>query len=264
MSPKTRIDPTIGQVDVAGGKLRYQEAGEGPTVLFLHGAAGAEWSPLLDRLSARARVIAPENPGFGRSKIPDWMMSAGDVAFFYLDVLDALKLNDVHLVGHCIGGWIAAEIAIRSTGRIATLTLMAPAGVAHPEIPFGDVFLWNADEFARRQFHDQKLAEAWRQAQADLGIDVLLQNRTALARLGWSPRLANPQLPYWLHRIDIPTLLIWGEEDQVTPFACHKLFTRAIAQSELLALPQSGHALPVERAGEIAERLDSFLQGARG
>lgn len=251
-----------GEIEVLGFRLRYEEAGEGRPLLFLHGAAGFEWSPLLDALGARHRVIVPEHPGFGRSQIPSWMMGIGDVAFFYLDVLRALDLRDVHLVGHSVGGWIAAELAIRSTARLASLALLAPMGVAHPEIGFGDIFLWTADEFARRQFHDEARAEEWRKTTDLLGIDTLLQNRAALARLGWHPRLSNPQLPTWLHRIDVPTLLAFGKEDQVVPFACHETFVREIPGAQLVALPQAGHALPVERADEIAPRLLAFLQGA--
>ena len=251
------------EIEVAGTKLRYCHAGAGPTVLFLHDAAGASWDPLLDKLGARFRVIAPEHPGFGRGQIPEWMMSTGDVAFFYLDVLRALDLREVHLVGHGLGGWIAAEIAIRATSRLASLALLAPAGVESPEAPFDDIFAWTADEFARRQFYDPNLAEDWRQAQAKVDIDVVLQNRTALARLAWNPRLHNPQLPYWLHRIDVPTLLVWGEDDQVIPFACHAPFKREIRQAELLALPATGHALPIERADEIAARLDAFFRGTK-
>ncbi|HKA79368.1 MAG TPA: alpha/beta fold hydrolase [Xanthobacteraceae bacterium] len=251
------------EIDVAGIRLRHRHAGEGPTVLFLHDAAGVSWDPLLGALSTTCRVIAPEHPGFGRGPIPEWMLSTGDVAFFYLDALPALDLREVHLVGHGLGGWIAAEIAIRSTARLASLTLLAPAGVESPDAPFDDIFAWTADEFARRQFHDKRLADEWRQAQARLDIDIVLQNRTALARLAWNPRLNNPQLPYWLHRIDIPTLLVWGEDDQVIPFACHKPYLREIRQAELLALPQTGHALPIERAGEVAARLKSFFQGTK-
>jgi pimeloyl-ACP methyl ester carboxylesterase len=251
------------EIEVAGTKLRYCHAGAGATVLFLHDAAGASWDPLLDMLSAKHRVIAPEHPGFGRRQIPEWMMSTGDVAFFYLDVLRALDLREVHLVGHGLGGWIAAEIAIRATSRLASLELLAPAGVESPEAPFEDIFAWTADEFACRQFHDQKLAEDWRQAHAKLDIDVVLQNRTALARLAWNPRLSNPQLPYWLHRIDVRTLLVWGEDDQVIPFECHKPYLREIRQAELLALPNTGHALPIERADEVASRLETFFQGTK-
>ena len=192
-------------IEVAGTKLRCSEAGEGPTVLFLHGIAGASWDPLLDRLAAEFRVVAPEHPGFGRMPIPDWMMSVGDVAFFYLDLLQALDLRDVRLVGHGLGGWIAAEIAIRSTQRLVSLALLAPAGVESARAPFDDVFAWSAEEFARRQFHDRKLAEDWLRARAGLDVDIVLQNQSAVARLAWNPRFCNPQLAYWLHRIDVPT-----------------------------------------------------------
>jgi pimeloyl-ACP methyl ester carboxylesterase len=249
--------------EVGGYKFRVSEAGTGPTLLFLHGAGGSNWSPLLQRLAADWRVIAPEHPGFGRSQIPDWMMSVGDVAFFYLDVLAALNLRNVHLVGHSIGGWIAAEIAIRSTERLDALTLMAPAGVAVAEAPFGDIFLWNPEERTRKLFHDQKLADERIRALPNQDIDVALQNQAAVARLAWNPRLHNPQLARWLHRIKIPTLLIWGEEDQIVPFACRRPFLEQIPQAELMALSASGHALHVERAAEIAARLAASRQGAR-
>src|SRR5262245_65288312 len=125
-------------IEVAGTRLACREAGAGATVLFLHDAAGASWDPLLDALSVRYRVLAPEHPGFGRGKIPDWMLSVGDVAFCYLDLLHALDLRDVHLVGHGMGGWIAAEVAIRSGARLASLALLAPAGVESPEAPFDE------------------------------------------------------------------------------------------------------------------------------
>ena len=154
------------EIEVAGTTLACREAGAGATVLFLHDAAGASWDPLLEALSVRYRVLAPEHPGFGRGKIPDWMLSVGDVAFCYLDLLHTLDLGDVHLVGHGLGGWIAAEIAIRSGARLASLALLAPAGVESPEAPFDDIFAWTAEEFARRHFHDPKLARDWQHAQA--------------------------------------------------------------------------------------------------
>ena len=251
-------------IAVAGTALRYLEAGEGPSVLFLHGAAGAAWSPLLDALSVHCRVIAPEHPGFGHSPIPDWMMGMGDLAYFYLDLLRALDLRDVHLVGHCIGGWAAAELAIRSTGRLATLALLAPAGVEAPEAPFDDIFVWSAGEFARRHFHDPALAEAWLQEQSKLDIDIVLQDRTGLARLAWNPRLHNPQLPFWLHRINKPTLLVWGDDDRVVPLACHRPFLREIKDARLVTLPNTGHALTVEHASDVGARLLSFFHGAKG
>jgi pimeloyl-ACP methyl ester carboxylesterase len=248
-------------IDVAGTKLRYLEAGSGPTLLFLHGAEGDTWSPLLDALGAQHRVIAPEHPGFGRTPIPAWMMNTGDLAYFYLDVVEALGLRDLHLVGHCIGGWVAAEMAIRNTQRLASLTLLAPAGVESRDASIDDIFAWGPEEFARRQFHDPKLAAAWQAEQAKLDIDIVLQNRTGLARLAWNPRLHSPQLPHWLHRIDIPTLLIWGENDRVIPVACHQPFIREIKRARFVSLPNTGHALPIEGARNIEPQLKAFFQG---
>lgn len=247
-------------IDVRGWPLRILEGGDGPAVLFLHGAGGLSWSPLLDRLSARWRVLAPEHPGFGRLPLPDWLMSVGDLAFFYLDALKALDLTKVHLVGLSLGGWTAAEIAVRSTERLKSLTLLAPAGVAAEDEPFGDIFLWNAEETARRMFHDPRCVEQRLKEMAAADLDVVLQNRAATARLAWSPRLENPQLRHWLHRVDVPTLLVWGEEDRIVPFACHRAFLAEIPGARLFALPQSGHGLQVERAAEVGERLDAFFR----
>ena len=191
-------------------------------------------------------------------------MSVGDLAFFYLDVLEKLDLKKVHLVGHSLGGWTAAEIAIRSTARLKSLSLLAPAGVRSPEVPFGDIFLWSPEEHARHSFHDPKLIEARIKQLAETDPDITLQNRAASARLAWNPRLNNPQLPYWLHRIDVPTLFIWGKEDAICPLACAEPFMKPIHQAELYTLSETGHALHTERPNEVAAKLNAFFDKATG
>lgn len=251
-----------GEVDVRGTRLRVIEDGSGPPVLFLHGAGGASWTPMLKRLAEHHRVIAPEHPGFGRSKTPDWMMSVGDLAFFYLDAIEALGLHDVHLVGHSLGGWTAAEVAIRNTSRLRSLTLMSPAGCRSDEVPFGDIFLWDAVTTIRNQFFDQSLAEERIKALPQMDLDVALQNKATVARLAWSPRLCNPQLPLWLHRIDVPTLVVWGHDDRIVPFACRTPFVEKIAGARLLALPETGHSLHTERAAECAAAMTTLFREA--
>jgi pimeloyl-ACP methyl ester carboxylesterase len=253
-------------VEIRGYNIRMLQAGDGPTILYLHGFSGLAWSPLLQQLSERHRAIATEHPGFGRSPIPEWMMGIGDLALFYLDLIDILDLKDVHLVGHAVGGWIAGELAVRNSGRLATLTLLAPAGIVVPGVSIADVFLIPTEELTRRQVHDPAAPEAaeWLREQAAVEIDVVLQNRAALARIGWSPRLHDPQLLYWLHRIDVPTLLAWGEEDEIVPFACHKPYVDNVQGVTLMALPRTGHAVQAERAREVADRIASFIAGARG
>jgi pimeloyl-ACP methyl ester carboxylesterase len=250
--------------DASGETLRALEAGSGETVLFLHGAGGLNWYPLLERLSAERHVIAPEHPGFGRSHLPSWLGSVSDLAFFYLDLLSALDLENVHLVGHSLGGWTAAEIAIRNTSRLRSLSLLAPAGVPAVEEPYGDIFLWSPEEHARNSFSEPALVAERIRGLATADIDVMLQNRAAAARLAWSPRLHNPQLPQWLHRIDVPTLVVWGEEDRICPFSCRRPFLENIAGARLHSLARSGHALHTERPAEVAALLGDFFASTRG
>lgn len=253
--------PAIARdVEINGLKVRLQESGAGAPLLFLHGAGGANWSPMLDELAQTFHVIAPEHPGFGRSRIPDWMMSIADLALFYLDFLESQKLSGVHLAGHSLGGWLAAEVAIRNTSRLKSIVLMAPAGIANPDAPFGDIFLWTPEEAARAQFHNQELAEKRLAMTPDL--EVVLQNKAAVARLAWQPRLSNPQLRHWIHRIDRPATLIWGREDKVVPYACHGAWVEGVDGLKLFTLDECGHAIQYEKPREAAAHIAKFCAGA--
>jgi pimeloyl-ACP methyl ester carboxylesterase len=251
-------------VAVGGENLRMFEAGSGRPVLYLHGAGGLAWYPLLELLSQRHHVMAPEHPGFGRGELPDWLTNIGDLAYFYLDALAAMGLEGVHLVGHSLGGWTASEIAIRNTQRLKTLSLLAPAGVEARDEPYGDIFLWSPEEHARNSFFEQRFADERIRALPDADIDATLRNQAAAARLAWAPRLHNPRLAHWLHRIDVPTLVVWGEEDRICPFSCHRTFVESIAGAALFALPRSGHALHTERPEEVAARLQDFFAAPPG
>ena len=99
---------------VAGCGVSVKRAGQGAPLLFLHGGGGApRWLPFMTSLAERFDVIVPEHPGFGKSETPEWLDTIGDLAFFYLDFIKQLGLERVHLVGSSMGGWIAAELAVR-------------------------------------------------------------------------------------------------------------------------------------------------------
>src|SRR6202167_4761506 len=117
--------PHETMVDCRGCRLLLRRAGAGAPLLFLHGANGfPAWLPFFETLSDRFEVLAPDHPSFGRSTTPAWLDEVGDLAYFYLDLLDTLGLDGFHVVGHSLGGWIALELAIRSTARVKTLTLI--------------------------------------------------------------------------------------------------------------------------------------------
>src|SRR5690242_20617072 len=103
--------------------VRMWRDGQGASLIYLHGAAGLTgWMPFFARLAERFEVVVPEHPGFGTSDNPDWIRNIADMAMYYLDFLDGLNAERVHLVGHSLGGWIAAELAVRNCSRLKSLT----------------------------------------------------------------------------------------------------------------------------------------------
>src|SRR5215813_177312 len=130
--------------------VRLLRDGRGASLIYLHGPAGLPgWIPFFEKLAETYEVVVPEHPGFGASDNPPWIRNVGDMAMYYLDFLDGLDAQPVHLVGHSLGGWIAAELAVRNTARLASLTLIAPAGVRQKGLPPGDNFIWSPEETVR-------------------------------------------------------------------------------------------------------------------
>ncbi|MBM3485672.1 MAG: alpha/beta hydrolase [Alphaproteobacteria bacterium] len=251
-------------VTISGTRLELRRGGEGPPVLFLHGGAGnADWMPFMNRLAQRFDVIAPSHPGFDRSDTPDWLDSMSDLAYFYLDLLEALDLDGVHVIGHSLGGWLAAEIAVRSSARLATLTLVGAAGIHVPDVKKGDPFLWTPETLVRKLFFDQKRAEALlAQATSAEAADIAIKNRFTTAKLAWHPRFYNPDLRKWLHRIRLPTLVVWGAEDQIFPPAYGEAWRGLVAGATLTVFPACGHLPHVEKLDEFTAAFAAFINGA--
>ena len=210
---------TNTKLAVRGCNITLMRGGAGRPLLMLHGAGGAgSWLPYMADLAARHDVIVPEHPGFGASDTPDWLDTIPDLANFYLDFLDQLDLKNVDLVGFSLGGWIAAELAARNTSRLASLTLVAAAGIHVKGVAQVDSFLRNDEQRVRDFFHDPKRADEMLKHLARPELeDVNLKNRTTTAKLIWQPRGYDPHLHKWLHRIDVPTLLVWGDDDRLFP-----------------------------------------------
>lgn len=254
--------PAGNMISVRDCSIRLMRGGSGPPLLFLHGASGAgDWSPMMARLAENYDVIVPEHPGFGASDTPDWLDNIHDLAHFYVDFIRALELDKVHLVGVSLGGWIAAEMAVRSTRHIATLTLVSAAGLHVKGVEQMDPFLCTDEERLRAFFYDETLAEPMiARVLAPEQEDVNLKNRAATARMTWQPRGHDPNLHKWLHQIDAPTLLIWGDTDRMFPARLGEEFERLIPNAELVVFPQCGHLPQVEKLDDFVDTVRGFIE----
>jgi pimeloyl-ACP methyl ester carboxylesterase len=206
----------------------------------------------LDELATRFRVYAPEHPGFGQSDDPPWLDEVSDLAYFHLDLLRALGLDRVHLLGTSLGGWIAAEMAVRSTARLATLTLIGAVGITASGAPIDDIFRMTTEENLRRYFADPERAARRLSDMTGIDWEIVAKNRATVTRLAYQPRFHNPGLAKWLHRIDVPTLLLWGAEDGLVPPVFGEAYRALIPGSRLVVLPNAGHA-------PFDEQKDAFL-----
>ncbi|HYU11502.1 MAG TPA: alpha/beta hydrolase [Stellaceae bacterium] len=248
---------TTEMISVAGATIRLLRGGPtaagGPPLVFLHGAGGhTGWMAFLEELSQRFAVFAPEHPGFGQSDDPPWLDRIGDLAYFYLDLLQALGLEQVHLVGTSLGGWIAAELAVRSTARLASLTLIGAVGITAGGQPIPDIFRMPVEENLRRFYADQERAARRVGDMAKVDMKLVAKNQATVTRLAYRPRFHNPDLAKWLHRIDVPTLLLWGEKDGLVPPAFGEAYRALIPGARLVVLAEAGHA-------PFDEQKDAFL-----
>ncbi len=162
-------------------------------------------------------------------------------------------LDRVHLIGTSLGGWIAAELAVRNQTRLASLTLVGAVGI--PDAagkPIDDIFRMPVDENLRRFYADPARAERRLGDMAKIDMNLVAKNRATVMRLAYKPRFHNPSLAKWLHRITVPTLLLWGGKDGLVPVRFGEAYRALIPGSRLVVLDNAGHA-------PFDEQRDAFL-----
>jgi pimeloyl-ACP methyl ester carboxylesterase len=249
---------------VDGIRLEVIERGQGRPFVFLHGEEGLDpQAPFLDLLAAQGRVIAPSHPGFGHSPEVERIDTVDDLAYLYLDLLAEQDLRQVVLVGSSLGGWVAAEMAVKCTDRIAALILLAPVGIKvgdRETRDMPDIFALPPAEVARLQYDDPRRAVVDLSSLSDDELTVTVRNREATALYAWEPYFHNPKLRQRLHRITVPTLLLWGAHDRfVTPGYYGAAYRDLIAGAKLEIVEQAGHFPHLEQPQVCAARIRAFL-----
>jgi len=249
-----------------GARVRVLEAGSGAPVVFLHGAGGLlPDNPFLDQLAARYRVLAPEFPGYGESTGEEFLDDMLDFALHGWDVVDALGLRRPHLIGHSMGGMIAAEMACVAPRDLDKLVLVAAAGLWIDEHPIPDLFSFLPHEYAQTLFHDRAAGEALLTGGLDLrNPNALMEFYIAhTKRMGMAGKILFPipnrRLAKRLYRLTAPTLLVWGKSDRLIGPVYADRFQSLIRNSTLQLIDEAGHMLPYEQPDAFVTAVTRFL-----
>jgi pimeloyl-ACP methyl ester carboxylesterase len=264
MEIATPSNSTTEFVELNGKKIQVTLGGAGKPLVYLHSAGGeTDWLPFHEALAKSFRVMAPAAPGFALSTGLDQIDDIHDLAWHTIDLLEALKLEHVPLVGFSLGAWLAAQVAIYRPSLVSRLVLVNAAGLRLPEAPMAELFIDDLDDLRELLFHDPRdpAAElALPSSLEDPRILHWLRAREATARLGWNPYLHDPKLPLHLHRIECPTLVLWGREDKLIPLAHGKHYAASIPNARLEALDRCGHMLPFEQPKAFAAQVAAFCR----
>jgi len=253
-------------VDIVGRPTVIMSGGTGAPFLYLHSALGESvmWLPFYQAWAKRYRVLVPTHPGFGQSGGFDRIDTVEDMAFHYVELLDALGLDEVILGGVSLGGWIAAEIAVRWPERVKKLWLSGAPGLWVEDVPLGDLFRIAQSRTKLREmlFHDPQGPMASLVIKDEPSEQEMLstyQSMTVLARLIWE-RPYDPKLAGRLHRVTRPVLLLWGDHDRLVPPAYGQAYKQHLPQAEMKLIPGCGHLAMFEKEKEFVEAVMKFCQ----
>jgi pimeloyl-ACP methyl ester carboxylesterase len=255
-------------VPVRGGTFTAEvhQAGSGEPLIFLHGSGGLQRGAYLDMLAESFTVYAPVHPGYGESEGFERIEDVIDQALYYHDFMDELGLESAHIVGHSLGGMLAAEIAALCSHRVRKLVLSNAVGLWRDDAPVLDFFVVPPDVLAAATLHDPQ-SEAVKAAfpppeGTDAMIDAMytrIQSFTAAGKFLWP--IPDRGLDRRIHRIQAPTLIIWGESDGLVPPSYAEDFHANIKDSRVVIMKEAAHMPMHEKPDEWVSLVREFLSG---
>ena len=240
------------------------QGGSGEPLLFLHGAGGLHEGEYLDLLAQRFTVYAPWHPGFGPSEGSEHIDDIIDLALYYHDVMDELGIESAHVVGHSLGGMLAAELAALCPHRVRRLVLANPVGFWRDEEPVLDFFTLPPDQLLPYIWHDPQ-SETVQQAfpmpdGAEALAEMLLERTKALAtasKFMWP--IPDRGLKRRIHRIQSPALIIWGESDRLVSASYAEDFRSRINDARVVILRECAHMPMFEKRDDFVSLVTEFL-----
>jgi pimeloyl-ACP methyl ester carboxylesterase len=243
---------------INGVETVVQIAGEGEPLVFFHGAGTVTGFDALLPLAERFRLIVPFHPGYGPSADDATVDSIHDLRRHYLDLLEELGVEDFALAGQSMGGWLAANFAIDHSERVKRLVLAAPVGLKVDEHPTVDIFTIPGEEVPGYLTTDLSVFEGHvPMPPTPEFLADRYRELTSTARLLWA-RMYDLKLPRWLHRLTMPTLIVWGDADRIVPIEQAAVWADLVPGAEVKTLSGVGH-LVFEESSEAVDAVAAFV-----
>ena len=254
--------PELRSATVLGLAIKYYDVGSGPALLLIHGIGGDadEWAFCFEAFSKSHRVIAIDLLGFGRSDKPQIDYHIAVFVEVIQEFLRVLEIERIAVLGESLGGWIAASFALNFPERVDKLILVDAAGV------WGDIAELPIDlrVSTRAHLHDVfKLVFFDKRLATDELVDMAYKlhllrgdGRTIDSVLR---NTAAERLDDVISRLNIPTLIVWGEQDEMIPLSVGQNLHKLIRGSKLEVIPQCGHVPALEQPAEFVQHVLGFL-----
>ena len=242
-------------------ELHYGDEGQGRAYLLLHGGAGPQSIGALGAaLQNTARVLTPIHPGFSGTARPEWFSRVKDLALAYLTLLERLNLRDVVVVGNSVGGWIAAEMGLRSSPRLAAIVLLNAVGIdtGSPDKHIIDPLKVPPSELASLAFHDPgryAITPTTPEARA-----VMVANQQTLRTYAGEPFMHDPALYARLAAMSVPSLVIWGQSDGIVDMDYGRRFAGGMPRSTFEVVTEAGHFPHIEQPTAVLKLLENFTR----
>ena len=249
---------------IQGMKIEVERMGSGSPLLVLlsEEAAFERTSPFIAELSRTHELVIPQAPGFGNSERPDWIGNPDDISYIYLDMVEKLGLKNIPVLGLSFGGWIAAEMAVKDDSFISKLVLVSPFGVKIGG-PFDrdiqDIWTLHPSKVAELKYYDTDFGKRDYTQTPEEEVTIVARNLESFARFCWDPYMHNPKLRQRLHRVNVPTLLIWGDKDSITSPAYGEAYAKLIPGAKFSLVPGAGHYPHIEKPDAFLSVLKPFI-----
>lgn len=264
------VTPTVKTIPVkhCNFEAKIKTAGSGPPLVYLHAAGGPIWDPFVEGLSERFTVYAPHHPGTGETARDSIyaVESLWDLLLIYEEILDALALQSVPVVGTSFGGMMAFELAAHQPARISKIVALDPIGLWRDDAPVAPYMLLPPEKLVAilyKHLNSPPVQAAL--AMPDDPKQVAVITADLVWALGATGKFVWPipdkGLKKRLHRVKAPALIVWGEDDALVSAIYAKEFADRIANGRVEIVKDCGHVPQVEHLEIVGPMVEKFLNG---